>query len=227
MIGQLLRLQRFVAIDVGDRHFGGGDQPEIGVLALEQILGELGKLAGAVEAGGVHQEGRQHFGIAVLARVDVEHEVDQRAFQLRAQAPVEGEARAGDLGGALEIEDAEFGAEIPVRLGLEIELRGLAPAAHFDVVGFGAAHRHGFVRDVGNAGEQFLELLVHGFHLLVERGDLLGDGADFLLPLGGVGAFALEFADLDALLVLARLELFGLGNGRRGASGPGRGTRPD
>ena len=99
-------------------------------------------------------------------------------------------------------------------LGLEVELRRLARAAHFHVVVGGAAHRDGLVRDVGDAGEQFLELLVDGLHLFIERGDLLRDGAHFLLPLRGVGAFALEFADFDRLLVLARFELLGLGNGR-------------
>ena len=79
---------------------------------------------------------------------------------------------------------------------------------------FGAADGDGLVGDIGDAGEQFLELFVDGVHLGVERGDLLGDGADFLLALRSVGAFALEFADLDALLVLARFELFSLGNGR-------------
>src|SRR5665647_1719246 len=157
--GQLLRLQRLVAINVGDRDFGGGDQPEIGALALEQVFGEFGKLAGAVEAGGIHQEGRQHFGVAVFPGMHVEEKVYKCALQPGAQAPVEREARAGDLAGAREIEDAEFGTEVPMSFGLEVELRRPARAAYFHVVVGGAAHRDGFVRDVGDAGEQFLELL--------------------------------------------------------------------
>ena len=46
----------------------------------------FGKLAGAEEAGGVDQERRQHFGVAVLARMHVQQEVDQRPFQ-RAPMP--------------------------------------------------------------------------------------------------------------------------------------------
>ena len=90
---------------------------------------------------------------------------------------------------------------------------GSPDAAHFHVVVFGLADGDGLVGDVGDAGQQFLELLVDRVHLFIERGDLVGDGAHCLLPLGGVGAFALELADLDALLVLARFELFGFGNG--------------
>jgi hypothetical protein len=69
------------------------------------------------------------------------------------------------------------------------------------------------VGDVGDAGEQFLELLVDGIHLCIERRDPLGDGAHFLLPLGSVGACALQLANLDRLLVLARFQLLGQGNG--------------
>ncbi len=137
----------------------------------------------------IHQEGRQHFGVAVLAGVHVEHEIDERALQLRAQAPVQGEARAGDLGGALEIQDAQFRAQVPVRLGLEIELRRLAHAPHFHVVVGVSAHRHGFVRHIGDAGQQFAELLVQRLSP-VRRGrrSLRRHGAHLLLPLGGVGA---------------------------------------
>ena len=54
---------------------------------LEQVLRELGQLPGSEQAGGVHQERRQHLGVAVLARMHVEHEVDQRALEARAQRP--------------------------------------------------------------------------------------------------------------------------------------------
>ena len=74
---------------------------------------------------GVDQERRQHFGVAVLARMHVEHEVDQRAFQLARPAPINGEPRAGDLGGAFQIQDAQLRAQIPMRLGFEIELARL------------------------------------------------------------------------------------------------------
>ena len=74
----------------------------------------------------------------MLARVHVEHEVGQRPLQPGAHAQVHGEPRARDLGGALEIQNAQRRAQIPVRLGFEIELARLAPAADFQVVG-GAA----------------------------------------------------------------------------------------
>ena len=87
------------------------------VVAVEEVLGELGELAGAEERLGVDHVGREDFGVAVLAGVQVEHEVGQRAFEAGSLAEVDDEARAGDLGGALEVEDAEALADLPVRAG--------------------------------------------------------------------------------------------------------------
>ena len=86
--GQLVGVESFVAKQIGDGDFGGGSEPEIVVSRiLKRSSSNFGKLAGAEEAGGIDQEGRQHFGIAVLARMHVEHEIDQRAFQPRARCP--------------------------------------------------------------------------------------------------------------------------------------------
>jgi hypothetical protein len=74
---------------------------------VEEVFGELGQLAGAEERLRVDHVGRQDFGVAVLAGVQVEHEVGEGAFEARSLAEVDDEARAGDLGGALEVEDAE------------------------------------------------------------------------------------------------------------------------
>ena len=78
--GQPRFVENFVAVEIGDGDFGGGDQPVVvilelaardgfgvGIGAAEEVFGELGKLAGAEEALGIDHEGRQHLGIAVLA----------------------------------------------------------------------------------------------------------------------------------------------------------------
>ena len=84
----------------------------------------------------------------------IEEEIDQRALQLRAQAPVEREAGAGQLGGAFQIEDAERLSQLPVRLGCEVEFRRLAPAPYFLVVIGRAAYWDTRVRHVGNPDQQ-------------------------------------------------------------------------
>ena len=80
--GQAGLVEDFVAIEIGDRDLGGGDQPVVVVFELaprdgfgiriraaKEVFSELGKLAGAEEALGVDHEGRQNFGVAVLLRV--------------------------------------------------------------------------------------------------------------------------------------------------------------
>ncbi len=128
--GQPRFVENLVAIEIGDGNLGGGDEPVVavfelaarnglgvGIGAAEKIFGKLGQLAGAEERLGVDHERRQHFLVAVLLGVHVEHEADERALEPRACAHVDGEARAGELGGAFEVENAEGFADFPVRLG--------------------------------------------------------------------------------------------------------------
>ena len=164
--GQARFVEDFVAIEIGDRNLGGGDEPvvvvfefaaadrlRVGIGAAEKVFGKLGQLAGSEQALAVDHEGRQHFGVAVLLRVQVEHEADEGPFEPRARAHVDGEARAGELGGAFQVENAERFAEFPVRLGFEVEAGFRAPGFYGDVVGFGRAGGDFVAGEVGNAGE--------------------------------------------------------------------------
>ena len=85
-------VQGFVAEEVGNGDLGGGDEPVVGVLilagdvgalvvAMEEVFGEFGELAGAEELFGVDHVGRQDFGVAVLAGVEIEHEIGDGAFE--------------------------------------------------------------------------------------------------------------------------------------------------
>src|ERR1035441_8411809 len=76
---------------------------------------------------------------------------------------------------------------------------------------------HGFVRDVGDRGEQLLKARVEGLDLLIERGDPGLHGAHLFLLLSGIGALTPPLAHLSALLIDASLQLLGLGDG--GAAG--------
>ena len=216
--GQLVEVERFVAIEIRHRDFGGGDQPEIRVLELEQIRCELRQLAGAVQAGGVDHERRQHFGVAVLAGVHVQHEVDQRALQLRAQAPVDGEARAGDFGGALEIQDAEVRARGPNALwASKSKLRRRAPAADFDVIVGALAGGHGVVRQCWErrpaTGGTFRRALWRCSSSAVMRSPI---SRTFCWRSAASWPALLQLADFLRFGVALRFELFGFGE--RGAA---------
>src|SRR5450756_3243163 len=76
---------------------------------------QLRELARSGHALPVDHEGRQNLGVAVLSRMEIEHEVDERPLQPCAESPVEGETRPGDLCPAREIEDVQTLADLPVR----------------------------------------------------------------------------------------------------------------
>ena len=149
-------------------------------------------------------------GVAVLARVEVEHEGDQGALQPGARSEVDREAGAGDLGAALEVKDAECRPQVPVRLGLEVERPRLAHDLLNPVRGLVLADRDAGVGEVRqgqldasqfgiDGGQAGLQLLDAGL-----AAPDLGDG------LGGVGPLLLELADLPAGVVAPPLEILHL-----------------
>jgi len=69
------------------------------------------------------------------------------------------------------------------------------------------------LRNIGNAGQQFLELAIHRLDLLIERRDLLSHGAHVLLAFGSVHALAPQFGDFGSLEIAARFEILNLTNG--------------
>src|SRR5687767_10812809 len=118
---------------VRDRHFRCRYQKETAfVFQLKKLLLEFRKLTRAEQRVAIDDEGRQSFRIAMLRRVQVEHEIDQGAFQSRTYAVEDREPRAGNLGGALQVENAQRRSQIDVILRLEIEFRFCAPAANLD-----------------------------------------------------------------------------------------------
>jgi hypothetical protein len=157
-------------------------------------------------------------------RVQIEHKVRKRAFEFGAKIPIDSEARARDLAGSFEVEDAKLFSEFPVRFGREIELGGRAPAADFDVALRVVAQGNGGVRDVGNARKdlaqagvlllgcffEFLRFFTQGFGLfnlsrrvlaaLFAAGDVLGGAVALSLQglhLGdGLTALGVDFAEV-------------------------------
>ena len=117
---------------------------------LEKIGLELREVAGSGQGRAVDHEGRLDFSVAMTARMQMEHEVDQRPCEPRARPDQDREPRASDLRAALEIDDAESRTEIPVRLRVEVERRRRSVPTNFDVVRAAFADGHALVRQVGN-----------------------------------------------------------------------------
>ena len=150
-MGRLAPLQDFVAVEVGERHLGRGDEREPVALDAVVLVLELGELPGAGHAVVVDDEGAEDLGVAVLLRVEVQHEVDDGPLHPRREPHVHVEARAGELHAPLEVEDAHLDAEVVVRLRREGEFRLFAPGAHHRVVLFALSFGDRRVEEVGHA----------------------------------------------------------------------------
>ena len=146
----------------------------------------------------------------MLVGVQVHHEVDAGALKAGAEAFVEREARARDLGSAVSVEDVELRAEVPMRLRLEVELRRLTPLADLRVLRVVLANRHVLTRHVRDVEHDVAELGLDILELLVELRDLGTDGAH--LEDLRLGIFLVLLHDTDLLrdrvaLALERLRL--------------------
>ena len=147
--GEVGLREDLVPVEVRDRHLGRGRQEPVRPLEAEEILLELRELARAEQGRGVHEERGQDLRVAVLTRVHVQEELDEGAGEERRPSLQHREAGTGDLGRALEVENAERGTKVPVRLRREVETRRLAPRLQDDVLGFVGSLGNGSVRNVG------------------------------------------------------------------------------
>ena len=176
--------ENLLAMDVRDRRLGRREQIQLAQRGLVQtfahgvsLILKLRKLSHAHHAVAADDVRRRDFGVAVLGRVQIQQELDQRPFQPRAPVRVEQEAAAGKLRPPREVHELERLAQLDVRLGIEGELGLGTPVLYFGIVGAGFAQRHAGVRGVRQADEDGVAcgLGVHGG--LVERGYLVAERA--------------------------------------------------
>ncbi len=213
--GKLRGIESFIAIEVRDRDFGGRDQPEIlfAVRDAEQILRKFRQLARTVHGLRIHQVRRQNFGVAMLARVQIEHEICKSALESRSQRPIDGKAGSGKLGRAFEIEHAKMLAQFPMRLGLEIERRWRTPAARFDVVRFALPYRHSVMGKIGKSCQDVAQAGVGIGGLFFELLNLLAHILGGLNLRGGILPAFLGPGDLFGSLVPPGFQSLHLGDG--------------
>ena len=81
-------------MDVRDGHLGRGHQVEVVTRDDVHLVFLVGDLTGAARGGLVHEGRRPDLGHAVLAGVEVEEEVDERALEGRPGALVERGSRS-------------------------------------------------------------------------------------------------------------------------------------
>ncbi|CAM5399471.1 hypothetical protein SSTU70S_01519 [Stutzerimonas stutzeri] len=151
---QLFGIENLAGDDIGQRDLGGRDQVEIGLAFtadLEQVFLELRQLAGALQRRSLHEIRRIGLFVAVLAGVQINHELRQRAVQTGDRPAHQGKTRAGELRCRLEVQPAMLLAKRDVVLYGEVEGRRRTPATYLDVPLLILTDRHRLVRQVGNA----------------------------------------------------------------------------
>ena len=131
----------------------------------------------------------------MLAGVQVEHELRERAVQARDRALHHREARPGDPPGGLEVEPAVELADRDVVARLEGERARHADAAHLDVGALVGAVRHRLVQQVRQPEREPLDLGLHGGELGLGGGLLLAERLDLLEERRDVGALGLRLTD--------------------------------
>ncbi len=227
MTGNVARLEDLLTVEVGDDDLGGRDEPEILLRVPIEVVTELRQVAGADQAFAPHHRRRVDLGVAVVRDVEVEHPRDERPLQARTGAVQHVEARARHLRAALEVDDAERLADLPMRLRREVEGARRPDLAHHHIRVLVGSDRHVRVRQVRNLEHPRFEARLDlgdddlgGGDLVAEpfgRGDrpfALGrvlDGADLLRRLPALGFQGLERCDGGAPLGVERQERIDLG----------------
>ncbi len=176
-------VEDLVGVEGRHRDLRGADQVEVLALDAVDVVGGLAQEAGALHGARAHQ--RRRGGLDEARGAGLVHgHVDQRQLELRADAGEEVEARAADLGAALEVEGAEELAELDVVTRLEVELARRADLLDDRVVLL-AAGRRGVVGEVGDGPDRLVPLGLCGdacrLGVLHARGELLDLGEQRLL----------------------------------------------
>ncbi len=224
--GQRIGIEDAIGGEIGERHLRGGQQVVVLAVEVEQIGAELGQLTRADQGLGVHQHGRIGLQVAVLARVQIDHELGERAVQPRERSLEHDETAPGELAGESKVHRLAGRAQIHVILGLEFEPGRLAPAALLAVVGLVRALGHALVGQIGNAERDALDFILHTlqarfvrFQLVAQARDLCDQRRDVLTTgLGLADGFRSRVA-LILQLLGAHLQLLALTLQRRDALG--------
>ena len=150
-------------------------------LRSELIFGKFRQLRGAEHGVVAHEKRRVDLGIAVLARVQVEHELSQRPFEPRQRSFQDDEPRAGELRRGLEIHQPERLAELEMLLRLKREFLRLADLTQ-NLVGAGIRRRpaHRQREYSGMIASSVLQLVVEPLLVRLARLDRGLEGCDLV-----------------------------------------------
>ena len=176
---QVIAVQDFVAVQVGNRNFRRGNQVHVHALQLEHVFREFRQLAGTLHAIGIYDKGREKFRIPMLGGMQVQIEIDNGPFQTGTQTFVHRKPSAGNFMAPFKIQNPQFLADIPMGQRFKIKLAGFAPFPHFRVIRVALANRAVIRRHVGNSQHDFLQAGFNFTETGIVRRNFITDGAHF------------------------------------------------
>ncbi len=211
---RFFNVDNFIAIEIGDRHFGGRHGIESVDTDVIHIFREFRKLAGTGHGLGVTDKGRLDFGIAMFGGVQVEHELNERALKFCALTGVNRKAGTGNFSAAFEVDQLECFANIPVRLDRKIKGPFLPENADDRIIRFARTNRNGRARQIRDKQQSGRNFLVEGAHLFVKNCNAVTNLPDAFLGGFGFGFFSLfhESADIFRCGIALAFEFFAFGN---------------
>ena len=176
---QVVAVQDFIPVQVGNRHFRRGNQVHVHALQLEHVFREFRQLAGTLHAVGIYDKGREKFRIPMLGGMQVQIEIDDGPFQTGTQTFVHRKPGAGNFMAPFKIQNPQFLADIPVGQRFKIKLAGFAPFPNFRIIRIALADRAVIRRHVGNRQHDFLQAGFNFTEAGIVRRNFITDGAHF------------------------------------------------
>ena len=209
--GQLIFGQGFFPVQIGDRYLGSGNEVLFASHEFEEILFEFRQLSCA-RHGLARNDDRSHdFGIAMFARMDIEHESGECAFQFGGPVPEYGKARAAEFGGTFEVQTSESLAYFEMLLGFEIELGFFTPDGENRIVLFIRPDRHAFVRNIGKCQQPFIHFFGKFSCLLIKFFYFFRHSGKAFQNIGSVFSGAFAFCNFGRGFVAFAFECFHFG----------------
>src|SRR4029077_21277949 len=101
--GKIVNAQNFVAMEICQLDFPSRRKKDLVLLQTLHVRFKLWELRCADHAIAPNQKRRADFDVSMLPCVQIDHEIDQRAFQLRARAGETNKTAAAQFCGPLHV----------------------------------------------------------------------------------------------------------------------------
>ena len=112
--------------------------------------------------------------------MEIQHEINDRAFQSRSHSLIYRKSGSGDFSRPFKIQDIQILTDIPMGLFFKVKRSWLAPFAQFHIVAVIRAHLHIFIRSVGDIEQRIAQFFFHRADFGIQGFNLFGQLLQFL-----------------------------------------------